>query len=81
MDMEIKLAEDVQGIGKAGERVTLALQPSDVHDRTELPTYLAGYRPGQFRADEASKIILVDNDQGKRRDFSSDDAFRAVVMI
>lgn len=74
----IQLADNVQGIGRAGERVTLALLPSDVHDVTELPEYLAGYRPPMYRADEASPLILVDNDEDKYRTFSSDDAFRRV---
>ena len=74
----LTLAEGVQGLGKAGERVTLALQPADVHDPTELPTYLAGYKPFQYRADEASPVVLVDNDEDKYRTFDSDDAFRRV---
>jgi hypothetical protein len=76
----LRLAENIQGIGSAGERVTLALLPSDVHDATEIPTYLAGYKPFQYRADEASKIILVDNDEDKYRTFNSDDAFRRVSV-
>lgn len=75
--LELQLAEDNQ-FGKKGQRVTLALQPADVHDPTELPTYLAGYSPLGFRADEASPIILVDNDSDKFRNFNSDDAFRRV---
>jgi hypothetical protein len=75
--IEIKLAENSE-LGKAGQRVTLALTPSDVHDPTELPTYLAGYSPFLYRADEASKVVLVDNDQDKYRTFNRDDAFRAV---
>lgn len=61
-----------------GEIVTMALQPQDVHDPTELPTYLAGYMPFEFRADEVSPVILTDNDQDKYRNFASDDAFRRV---
>jgi len=61
-----------------GERINLALQPQDVHDPTEMPTYLAGYMPFEFRADEASPPVLVDNDQDKARNFSSDDTFRRV---
>lgn len=75
--IEIKLAEN-SALGKAGQRITLALQPADVHDPTELPTYLAGYTPFGYRADEASKVVLVDNDSDKYRTFHSDDAFRAV---
>lgn len=61
-----------------GEKVKLALQPSDVHDPTEIPTYLAGYKPFMFRADQASPVILVDHDEDKYRQFSSDDTFRRV---
>jgi len=64
----------------SGERVTLALQPSDVHDPTELPTYLAGYKPFGYRADEISPPILVDNDSDKYRNFNSADAFRPVSV-
>lgn len=78
MKREIILAETVKGLGQAGDRVTLALTPADVHDPAELATYLAGYKPFMFRADEASKPILVNNTQDKYRTFSSDDAFRRV---
>src|SRR5687768_6515964 len=55
---ELTLADDTPGIGRAGERVQLALTPADVHLPEELSTYMAGYHvPGGFRADEASKII------------------------
>lgn len=76
----LKLANDMPGVGVAGQRVTLALQPSDVHDPTEIPTYLAGYKPFGYRADEASKAVLVDNDEDKYRSFDSDDAFRRVSV-
>lgn len=75
---EIILADAIPGIGNVGDRVTLALQPSDVHDPTELPSYLAGYSPFLFRADEASKPVLVNNSSDKYRNFNSDDAFRRV---
>lgn len=61
-----------------GQRVSLALTPADVHDPTEIPNYLAGYKPFPFRADEASPIVMVRNSAGKRRDFSSNDAFKLV---
>ncbi len=73
---EIKIVGD--NPHAVGQRVTLALEPSDVHDPTELPTYLAGYRPFMYRAEEMSMPILVDNDQDKFRNFNSDDAFRRV---
>ena len=72
-------AQTAKAVGaNIGERVTLALQPADVHDPTELPTYLAGYRNFQYRADEASPPVLVDNYSDKYRTFNSDDAFRLV---
>jgi hypothetical protein len=61
-----------------GMKVKLNLLPSDVHDPTEIPTYLAGYKPFMFRADQASPVILVDHDEDKYRQFSSDDTFRRV---
>src|ERR1044071_5050457 len=75
--IQLKLAEDSH-LGKAGQIVTLALTPADVHDPTELPTYLAGYREMDFRADEASPPILVANERDKFRTFAKDDAFRRV---
>jgi hypothetical protein len=76
--MRIKLADDAPGIGRAGQVVTLSLTPDDVHVAEELSTYLAGYHPTGFRADEASKVVLVDHDTDQYRSFSSDDAFRTV---
>lgn len=75
--MTIVLAEN-SPLGHAGQRVNLELNPSDVHDPTEIPSYLAGYKNRIYRADEASKIILVDNDEDKYRTFDEDDAFQPV---
>lgn len=61
-----------------GKLIQLSLQPTDVHLPEELPTYLAGYRPFPFRADEASPVIPVDKDEDYHRDFSSNNAFRRV---
>lgn len=77
--MQITLVGANPGLDRGGRKtVNLALQPSDVHDPTEIPTYLAGYKAPQFRADELSPVILVDKDQDKVRNFSSDDVFRKV---
>jgi hypothetical protein len=65
-------------LGEAGQKVTLELTPSDVHDPAEIPSYLAGYRNGAYRADELSPPILMDKDEDKFRSFSSDDAFKPV---
>ena len=80
MEMEITLADNIQGIGAAGDRVTLALTPADVHDPAEIPEYLAGYRPFGYRANEASPMISVEKDEDKYRSFDSDDAFRLVKV-
>lgn len=65
-------------IDRGGQRITLALTPADVHFPAELDTYLAGFKPAQFRADLVSPPILVDNDQGWGRTFSANDAFLLV---
>ncbi len=80
-NFELTLAEDTPGLGLVGQRVTLALTPADVHAPEELSTYLAGYHtPGGFRADEASKVIPVDQDEDKYRTMSTADAFKRVVV-
>lgn len=77
--IELTLAED-SALGKAGQKVELALTPADVHVAEEMPTYLAGYSVPGFRADEASKPILVDVDEDKYRTMSTDDAFKPVQV-
>ncbi len=77
-ELTVKLTDTIPGVGKAGQRVTLALQPADVHDPTEIPTYLAGYKPFGFRADEVSPAILKDKDEDKFRTFHKNNAFRRV---
>ncbi len=72
------LADRNSKYGRYGSRITLDLTPDDVHDPTELPTYLAGYTPFAFRADEASQVILTDHDKDKYRTFDSDNAFEPV---
>ena len=76
--MELQLAESIQGVGAKGDRVTLTLSPADVHDPTEIPELLQGYRPFAYRGEEVSPVILVDNDEDKYRSFSSDNVFRRV---
>jgi len=85
-DNIVRLSKDqiedgrIELVDRSGKRITLALQPSDVHDPTELPTYLGGFKPFNFRADEASPVVLMDNYQDKIRNFSSNDAFRLVSV-
>jgi Ca2+-binding RTX toxin-like protein len=71
--------DDMKRLGhRPGQPLQLSLSPDDVHEEEELSTYLAGYAPTGFRADEASKVVLVDHDKDKFRNFSSDDAFLRV---
>ncbi len=63
-----------------GRRLDLALSPADVHDPTELPTYLAGYRAPKIRHMDAVPIIPSDKDSDKYRTFSSDDTFEPVAV-
>lgn len=77
--IELTLAEDSH-LGRAGQKVELALTPSDVHVPEEMSTYLAGYAVAGYRVDEASKIILVDQDEDKFRSHDSDDAFQRVEV-
>jgi hypothetical protein len=76
-NIAIRLAED-STLGREGETIKLSLNPSDVHSSEELATYLAGFRPFNYRADELSPVVVVDHDFDKFRTFSSDDAFRRV---
>jgi hypothetical protein len=75
---EVRLANDTPGVGRAGETVLLALMPDDVHDSTEIPTYLAGYKNAEYQADEASPPIMRATDTDKYRTFDEDDAFLRV---
>jgi len=77
---EVKLAENIPGLGLQGQTVRLALTPADVHVTEELATYLAGYRPFTLRAPEVSKAIIVPNDFDTYRTFSADNAFLPVQV-
>lgn len=77
---ELVLADDMPGYGVKGQKVTLALTPQDVRIPQEMSTYLAGYYAPGFRADEASKVILVDHDEDRFRTFGSQDAFKRVAV-
>lgn len=75
-ELTLTLANDANGIGKKGQRVTLALTPDDVHVAQELDTYLAGYQNYTYRSDEASKPFMVDKDTDKIRTMSANNVFR-----
>lgn len=78
--MPVTLSMDVPGIGQAGQTLMLALTPADVHDPSEMPTFLQGYRNAEFRADEASPVVLRDQDSDKYRRFDEDATFRPVKV-
>lgn len=63
-----------------GQKLQLGLTPADVHDPTEMPTYLAGYSNEEFRHMEICQIILVDKDEDKFRTFDSTSAFSPVAV-
>ena len=63
-----------------GKRIDLILQPQDVHAPEEIPTYLSGYKPFGFRADEMSPPVQVDHDEDFFRDHSLSNAFRRVQV-
>lgn len=75
--LSFRLAEDGPA-GRAGQVVTMSLSPADVHDPTEDPTFLRRFKPFRYRADEASRVVLVSKDEDQFRTFHSDDAFRRV---
>ncbi len=64
-----------------GERVMLALVPTDVHIVEELNTYLGGYAPAEFRADEAVPVVPTDFLTDKFRTFTENNAFKKVDVL
>ena len=78
-NLAVQLAEDSRELGKrAGSVITLALTPADVNISEELDTFLAGFTPFAFRADEVSPPTLVEKDRDQFRTFDDDDAFQEV---
>jgi hypothetical protein len=63
-----------------GEKLELGLTTADVHDPSELPTYLAGYSNEEFRWAEMCQPILVEKDEDKYRTFNTAAAFRPVKV-
>ena len=63
-----------------GQKLELGLTTADVHDPTELQTYLAGYSNEEFRWQDACPVVLVDKDEDKYRTFNSDAAFKPVPV-
>lgn len=81
-NIALALASDVPHLGlRAGQQIMLALQPQDVHVAEEIDTFLAGYAPDEFRADEAVPIIPTDFLTDQFRTFTENNAFRVVNVL
>lgn len=63
-----------------GQPLELGLTTADVHDPTELATYLAGYSNEEFRWSAACPEVLVDKDEDKYRTFNTSAAFGLVTV-
>lgn len=77
----VTLASDIPGLARAGQNLLLALHPTDVHVAEEIDTYLAGYSPAEFRADEAVPIVPVRQLTDKFRTFTANNAFKLVKVL
>lgn len=77
----LMLANDTPGFGRRGDSITLALHPTDVHVAEELDTYLAGYSPAEFRADEAVPIVPVTQLTNLFRLLTKNNAFRLINVL
>jgi hypothetical protein len=72
---------EVTAVGiKSGERLSLALQPADVYDTSEIPEFLQSYKDPQYRAGEMSPVLLSDRESDKYRTFNENNAFQPVVV-
>lgn len=79
--ISVQLATDIPGYARAGQQIMLALQPQDVHVAEEIDTFLAGYSPAEFRADEAVPLISVGQLTDQFRTFTENNAFRVVNVL
>lgn len=76
----VTLATPFAGIDP-GQQLLLSLHPSDVHVLEEIDTYIAGYSPAEFRADEAVPIIPTPQLTDYFRIFSENNAFKQVPVL
>lgn len=79
--LSIRLVDDTPGLGRAGDTIKLSLSPDDVTISEEMDTFMAGYRPVGFRADEACPITLVRKDTAQFRTFGLNNAFQQVSVL
>lgn len=80
-ELSVRLVEDVPGVGRAGDSVLMAMQPSDVVNLEDMDTFMLHYAAPGFRADEACPIQLVGTDTGRYRIFGLNNAFRPVNVL
>lgn len=79
--VNVRLIEDVPGIGRAGESVLMALQPSDVVNLEDMDSFMLHYTAPGFRADEACPIQLVDQDTARYTIFGQNNIYRPVNVL
>lgn len=77
----IRLVENTPGLGRAGDIIRLSLSPDDVTISEEMDTFMAGYSPAGYRADEACPIVLVRKDTAQFRVFGVNNAFQQVNVL
>lgn len=77
----VQLASDIPGLAARGSTVMLAVLPADVHVAEEIDTFLAGYSPDEFVADQAVPIVPVDQLTDQFRVFTENNAFRVVNVL
>jgi hypothetical protein len=63
------------------QQMLLTLHPSDVHVLEEIDTFIAGYSPAEFRADEAVPIIPTPQLTDYFRTFTENNAFKQVPVL
>ena len=79
--MTASLLEAAPGIGAKGATFQFALTPDDVSIQEEIDTFLAGFSPQGFRADEACPLVLVDQDTDQFRIFTQNNTFRQANVL
>jgi hypothetical protein len=68
-------------LDRSGQAIMLGgMSPSDVHDPTEMATFLAGYKNATFRHPEMCQVVPVNYDEDKYRIFDSSAAFKPVQV-
>lgn len=81
MHLQVPLNDLVSGAplvmakDRQGRSVKLTLVPDDVSISEEIPTWAAGFKNAEWRADEISPVVLVDKDVGQYRNLSGDNVF------